>query len=362
MIRENVIRRLMSQAGLDGLLVHNSPTLVYLTGVRVKTFERPMFLLTNGSTHYLFAPMLEKGKLERFERSGGKLVLYEDGADVVRVVKAGVEDLGLGRARLGIDETMELRYYKALKEMLERVEFVGVNEHVRSLRYVKSGEEIASIRKAVMIIEEVLSRLEKELEPGLSEAYLRALASGWCLEAGAEEVYFFAVQAGENSAVPHHEASSRRLRKGDVVVVDVSVVYNNYFGDLTRVFVLGEASADIRRRYGAIKRAVEGAVRSVRIGARASEIDAIARGILGENGLDRYFVHRLGHGLGVEVHEEPYLAPRSTNILAEGNVFTVEPGVYFEGEYGLRLERDVAVVEGEAVYLDERFTVDLVEV
>lgn len=351
---------MITELGLTGLVLHNSPNLVYLTGVNIKTFERPMFLVSNGEEHVLVAPKLDKEKLHRFEASGGKVVVYEDGADIEKLLASLAGSLGIESGQVGFDETVSLRVYRMLCRAIGEIRLVGITDELLRRRYVKRKDEIENIRRAVNILDEVYRKIEASLEPGLTEAMLSSLIVNWGMELGADEVFFSAVQAGENSAIPHHERSARKIRRGDVVVIDVSLTYNNYFGDLTRVFVLGPVDSKLRENYSVVKKTVEEAFSNVKPGRKASFIDDVARNYLSKHGLASFFVHRLGHGLGVEVHEPPYLSPTSNDILADGNVFTIEPGLYFPGRYGLRLERNVAVLGGEPVYLDS-YDVDIVE-
>lgn len=346
--------------GLSGLLLHNSPNLVYLTGVNIKTFERPLLLVSNGVEHVLLAPKLDKDKLHHFEAVGGKVVIYEDGADIEKLLASIIGSLGITGGYVGIDETISLRMYRMLCRVIGENRLMSITESLLKRRYIKRKDEIENVRKAVNILDDIYRKIEANLEPGITEAQLSSLIVNWGMELGADEVFFSAVQAGENSAIPHHERSARKIKRGDVIVIDVSLTYNNYFGDLTRVFALGPVDNSVKETYKFVKEAVEEAFSNIRPAQKASVIDNFSRNYLGKYGLASYFIHRLGHGLGVEVHEAPYLSPTSNDVLVEGNVFTIEPGVYFPGKYGVRLERNVVIQGGEPIYLD-KYDVDIIE-
>jgi Xaa-Pro aminopeptidase len=162
-------------------------------------------------------------------------------------------------------------------------------------------------------------------------------------ESGGESIPFCLVLSGPNSALPHGEASGRRVGGKDIVLMDVGAVYSGYYGDLTRTVFVGRATAKEREVYDVVAEANEAGIKSVRPGVRAEEVDATARRVIEKAGHGEYFTHRTGHGLGLEVHEEPYIAQGNKTILKPGMTFTVEPGIYFFGKFGVRIEDDIAV-------------------
>lgn len=360
MIKTNIIGNIISELGLSGLVIHNSPSLVYLTGINIRTFERPMFFISNGHEHFLLAPRLDKEKLSRFEKSDGKIWIFNDGDSLDDSISNLANSLGLSNGPVGFDSSISFKNYRLLSKIFGEQRLVDISEYIAKSRYSKSKIEISSIQRAVSIIDEIYRRIESTLEPGLSEALLSSLIQNWGLELGADEVFFSAVQAGENSAIPHHERSSRMMKRGDVIVIDISLTYDNYYGDLTRVFALGPIHDKVKERYEMIMKAVNEAFIHVKPGIQARVIDKAARASLSTVGLADYFIHRLGHGIGIEVHEPPYLTSTSNDVLVDGNTFTIEPGIYFPGEYGLRLERNVAILHGEPIYLD-RYDISLIE-
>jgi len=345
---------------LAGLVIHNCPNFVYLTGVRMRTFERPAFFVTNGRENLLIAPALDRERLRGFERAGGRVVTYGDGESPTKVLEDVAGSLGLIGEAVGYDSSIPQREFRELSKIFGEGRLVDASDYLGALRYAKTGGELELIKRAAAILDGVYRKVESNLETGLTEAMLSSLIVSWGMELGADDVFFAAVQAGENSAIPHHERSSRKLRRGDVIVIDVSLTYGNYFADLTRVFALGPIDSGVREKYAALIEAVMESASAAKPGTAASSLDRLARQILARRGLERHFIHRLGHGLGVEVHEPPYLAPSSTHVLAEGNVFTVEPGAYFPGRYGLRLERNLAIVGGEPEFLDS-YQIEIVE-
>jgi Xaa-Pro aminopeptidase len=190
----------------------------------------------------------------------------------------------------------------------------------------------------------VMRSLVISLRPGLSERSLTGRLEGLLREGGSEAFAFEpVVVSGERGALPHGRCSDREIAAGDLVTIDFGAVHLGYYADLTRTVAVGETGEEARRWHAVVERAVEAALALATVGCRAADLDAAARTTIDEAGLGTYFVHHLGHGLGLEVHEEPRLAPGSEQVLVEGMVVTIEPGVYLPGKGGVRIEEDVAI-------------------
>jgi Xaa-Pro aminopeptidase len=153
------------------------------------------------------------------------------------------------------------------------------------------------------------------------------------------------IQSGPNAAIPHNPTGERRLQEGDAIVVDSVVQFNGYYNDLTRTFALGEPPPRAKQAYRAVRRAQQAAIEAARPGIACEKLDRIARGIIAEAGFGQYFAHRLGHGIGIEVHEPPYLVGGNRETLRPGMCMSVEPGVYIPGEFGIRIEDDILITE-----------------
>jgi len=217
------------------------------------------------------------------------------------------------------------------------------------------------MRKAAIVAGEVLEGALKLLKPGVRENEIGAEIEYQMKKKGASGPSFETIVAfGERSALPHARPTSKRLRKNELVVLDLGVILAHYCSDITRTVHLGRASARIRKWYRAVQDANQAATQSVIAGATCGEVDAAAREVLKKSGLDAYFVHSTGHGLGLEVHEAPRVARGQSVRLAAGNVITIEPGVYVAGAGGIRIEDDVVVgLRGREVLT--RVSRDLIE-
>jgi len=204
--------------------------------------------------------------------------------------------------------------------------------------------ELAQMRKAAILASEVVEEAAKLLKPGVSEFEIAAEIEYRMRKKGASGPAFETIVAfGDRSALPHARPTAKRLRKNELVVLDLGVILSHYCSDITRTFFVGRVSARIRFWYKAVREAQTAAIAAVRNGATCDEVDVAARQVLAGYRLDHYFVHSTGHGLGLEVHEDPRLARGQERRLEPGNVVTIEPGVYVEGVGGIRIEDDVAV-------------------
>jgi len=215
---------------------------------------------------------------------------------------------------------------------------------LRQLRMIKDDAEIDALRRAGHAIDRVHARMGEWLRVGRTEAQIAADIATAIVEEGHTAPEFIIVGSGPHGADPHHEVSDRVVEAGDVVVVDIGgPVAPGYNSDSTRTYSLGEPSAEVATRYAVLERAQQAAVDAVSPGVSAESIDAAAREVLVEAGLGEAFLHRTGHGIGLSVHEEPYIVAGNDITLTEGMAFSIEPGIYFRGQWGARIE-DIVVV------------------
>jgi Xaa-Pro aminopeptidase len=241
-------------------------------------------------------------------------------------------------------ESMVYAEYETLKKQLKSVKFRGIRRDIAALRRVKDKGEIAAIRRAAAITDAVMTPLLAAPPVGMSERELALLIETEMVKAGAEERAFPTIAAaGLSAAKPHATPGPTRLAEGMMLTVDCGARVAGYCSDMTRTVFLGDPTDQYRDIYGAVYEAQQAAVAAVRPGVKASDLDRIARGILQERGYADKFGHGLGHGVGLEVHEQPSLGGRSEDVLEKGMVVTIEPGVYIEGWGGVRIEDSVVV-------------------
>jgi D-alanyl-D-alanine dipeptidase len=226
---------------------------------------------------------------------------------------------------------------------------------LRGLRMVKEECEVDALRKAGAAIDRVHARVPEFLRPGRTEADVAADIAEAIVAEGHSEVAFIIVGSGPHAADPHHSYSDRELQVGDIVVVDIGGAYRpGYHSDSTRTYSIGEPRLDVAQQYSVLQRAQRAACAAVRPGVTAERVDAAARDVLAEEGLAEFFVHRTGHGIGLSVHEEPYIVAGNDLPLTAGMAFSIEPGIYFPGRWGARIEDIVVVTEDGALAVNNR--------
>ncbi|MDT5105255.1 MAG: hypothetical protein QOI25_2768 [Mycobacterium sp.] len=349
-------------AGLAGLVITPGYDLRYLLGSRAQTFERLTALVISGDggPAVVVVPRMELASLKEsaVPELGLSVRDWVDGQDPYRLV---ADALGGEPVATAVTDSMPALHLLPLAEVLGVVPVLATDV-LRRLRMIKDAAEIDALRKAGAAIDRVHARVPEFLVPGRTEADVAADIATAIVAEGHSEVAFIIVGSGPNGADPHHECSDRELRAGDVVVVDIGGPYDpGYNSDSTRTYSIGTPEPEVARRYSILQEAQRAAVAAVRPGVTAEQVDAAARDVLAAAGLAEAFVHRTGHGIGLSVHEEPYIVAGNDIPLQEGMAFSVEPGIYFPGEWGARIE-DIVVVTGDGVMAVNQQPHDLVVV
>ncbi|RAU91349.1 M24 family metallopeptidase [Mycolicibacter senuensis] len=343
-----------AKAGLAGLVITPGYDLRYLTGSRAQTFERlTALVLPVSGPPTMVVPRLELAALRESAVAdlGVAVRDWVDGEDPYRMVG---EALGGRPAAAAVTDAMSALHLLPLIDVLGATPVLATAV-LRGLRMIKDPSEIDALRKAGAAIDRVHARVPEFLVPGRTEADVAADIAEAIVAEGHSEVAFIIVGSGPHGADPHHECSQRELAAGDVVVVDIGgPVEPGYHSDSTRTYSLGEPEPEVAQRYSVLQRAQRAAVESVRPGVTARQVDAAARDVLAEAGLAEYFVHRTGHGIGLSVHEEPYIVAGNDLALAAGMAFSIEPGIYFPGKWGARIEDIVIVTADGAESLNNR--------
>ncbi len=341
-------------AGLAGLIITPGYDLRYLTGSRAQTFERLTALVIASSGEFtVVLPRMELAALRESAVADLGLVVRDwvDGENPYRLV---AQALGGAPAAVAVTDSMPALHLLPLAESLGVVPVLATGV-LAALRMVKDAHEIEALSTAGAAIDRVHAEVPQFLRPGRTEAEIAADITNAIVAEGHSEAAFVIVGSGPNGADPHHECSDRELRPGDIVVVDIGgPVEPGYNSDCTRTYSLGEPAPDVAGQYAVLQRAQAAAVAAVRPGVSAESIDEAARDVLAEAGLAEYFVHRTGHGIGLSVHEEPYIVAGNDQPLAEGMAFSVEPGIYLPGRWGARIEDIVIVTADGALPVNTR--------
>lgn len=332
----------------DALALNPGPTLTYLTGLNFHLMERPVVLLIpREGLPVIILPELETGKLQG---SGLAPVSYGDNPQTWQA--AFIQAMGLlslAGKKIGV-EPSRLRFLELgfLQNGASGARFDSAQEILDQLRLRKTPVEIEKMRRAVTIAEEAFLALIKQIRPGMTEKEAASELTLQMLKAGCDSELPFSpiIASGPNSANPHAVPSERRFTEGDLVIIDWGASFDGFFSDLTRTLAIGKVDDELLKIAGLVIAANAEGRKSARPGLAAGEVDRAARAIIEESGYGAWFNHRLGHGLGMEAHEQPYIFSGSDLVLAEGMTFTVEPGVYLPGRGGVRIEDDVAITAG----------------
>ncbi len=326
--------------GLDGLIVSSLTDISYLT----KTLNPDAYLLASlkGLIYFTDSRYTEEAKI----KLKGIANLKSINGFVFKSIAGACLDLGL--KKVGFQERhLPYAEYKKIKEYLKaKAYLIPTYGILEGMRMIKGPQELAKIRKALKITALAMEFIKDFIRPGVRELEIAAEWERFIRYQGAAGSAFdLIVASGANSAFPHHTPTSRKITDNDTVLIDAGVDYLGYKSDLTRVFFLGKINSLARRIYALVLKAQAMAIKKIKPGEKASIIDAASRRYIVSKGYGNCFVHSLGHGVGLDIHEGPNISGKSEEILREGMVFTVEPAVYFPGEFGIRVEDMVLVTK-----------------
>jgi Xaa-Pro aminopeptidase len=336
--RRDKLRRQVKQEGLDGLLVTNFTNVTYLTGF---TGDDSYLLLTRAGEAVIsdqrYTTQLEEECPEL------DLAIRAPGTKMLDFTAKTVEKAGL--TRLGVEaESMTLSLRDALAKALPKVEFVPTSGWVEELRLFKDKAEIDRIRKACELGRRAFEVVRAKLTPEMTEQQVSNELEYQARQFGAKRMSFETIVAvGPRAALPHARPTSRRIGESDFTLIDWGVDEGQYMSDLTRVLATAKISPKLRKLYGVVLKAQLAGIEAVRPGATCEQVDRAARAVIENAGYGKQFGHGLGHGIGLEIHEAPRLAQGQERELKPGMVVTIEPGVYFPGWGGIRIEDDVLV-------------------
>ena len=337
------VRARMGQLGVDALLLSLGADLPWLTGYEAMPLERlTMFVLPADGEATLVVPRLEAPRVAH-DPALFALRAWSETEDPVAIVAALVG----GRRRLAVSDRTWATFVLRLQGALPAAAWRPASEVTSPLRAVKDEAEVAALRRAAAAADRVAAQLQGGEIPlvGRTEAEVSADIGRRLQAEGHARVNFAIVGSGPNSASPHHEPGHRRIERGEAVVCDFGGTLDGYCSDITRTVFTGEPPAAFGRLYAVLQEAQAAAVRAAAVGTPCEEVDAVARGIIADAGYGDHFLHRTGHGIGLEEHEDPYLVSGNSEPLTAGHAFSVEPGIYIEGSWGARIEDIVVAAE-----------------
>ncbi len=345
--RQDRLAVAMKAANLEAMALNAGPSLTYLSGLHFHLSERPVVgLFTPHHPPVIILPDLEAGKLSNLPYQVEPFTYGEDPDTWQTSFREGVLAAELSDLRVGVEpRCLRMLELKFLENVDAGMKFVPGEACLAELRMRKDEAEQAAMQKAVNTAQDALEATLPVIKPGITERDLAAELMVGLLREGSESQVPFApiVASGPNSANPHATPSDRRLERGDQLIIDWGANIGGYFSDLTRTFAIGEPLDEMKRIAQVVLQANEAAREKAGPGIPAQDVDRAARQVIEDAGYGDFFIHRTGHGLGMEVHEHPYIREGNLLPLAPGMTFTIEPGIYLPGRGGVRIEDDVVI-------------------
>lgn len=326
----------MKSQSIDAVLLSVGHDLPYLTGYYAMPLERlTMLVITHDAVAALIVPRLEAPRITPYD-DVFRIVPWGETENPVEIVAKYVG----GAKRIAIGDQMWARFLVELINYVSGVNFVRAVDVVGSMRMTKDADEIAALRAAGAAADRVAMQLQAGdiALVGRTEAQVSADISARLIAEGHDVVNFAIVAAGENAASPHHHPGGRVIKHDEIVLCDFGGTMNGYCSDITRCVFVGEPSGKITNSYAVLRAAQAAGVAAGIVGATCESVDAAAREVIDDAGFGDFFIHRTGHGIGMEAHEEPYIVSGNKLPIAAGHAFSVEPGIYLPGKWGMRLE------------------------
>lgn len=342
------LRALMAAAKLDAVTFVPGPNLTYLTGLAIHlSQDRPLVIIVPlDGTPALIVPVLES---ERFAQLpfAVRQFTYSDEAGFLPSFEQVAGALQLTNARIGAEGLrMRVLEGRLLERFAPGCTVFSADDALMPWRLHKSSGELDAMRHAIALSETALRETIMRIKPGQTERQIAAQLQIALADAGsATNAFDPIVLSGPNSALPHGMPGARTVANGDLLLFDYGGMFNDYPADITRTFAIGAPNSQMSEVYAVVLAANEAGISASKPGVAAMDVDRAARQVIVDAGYGEYFTHRLGHGLGLDIHEPPYIRPGNAQVLEPGMVYTVEPGIYLPGIGGVRIEDNVAVTE-----------------
>ena len=351
-------RSKMARENIDLLLVTPGPNLRYLSGYKAKNLERLTCLAIDSHQNLkMIVPSLEKLSAEKagVQELGIEIVTWNEDENPYEKLS----EISTGK-QISIDGSMNAAKVLNIQHQFDGSLFSNADELLSDLRSIKSAYEISQLELAGKYIDEVHSQIAEIFETGDTEKSLAKKIHNLIVEVGHDSVDFVIVASGINSASPHHEPTDKEIVSGDVLLIDIGgTTPGGYCSDCTRMYCVGKIDSEFKDKYEILRQAQESAISKVSTKITAAGLDSVSRTYLEKHNLGEYFIHRTGHGIGLETHEEPYIVSTNEKFLEDGQAFSIEPGFYIEKQFGARIE-DIVVKNGEDTLICNKNTKDIV--
>ena len=344
MSRIDQLRARMQSEQVDLVALGPGAHLAWLLGVRPHGDERPLLYCVTQMGAGFLMPALEAESAR--QHTDEPFFCWTDDEGPEAAFQQLMAKIGGDEARgIALDETMRADFAALVQDAMPSADRQFSASTVGALRMRKDADEYAALKASALVDDRAMQAAWAEMRTGMTEREVADVVRAFFKSEGGQAM-FTIVGTGSNGAFPHHQTGDTRLREGDAVVMDIGGSYGGFPSDMTRMAFMGTPSEEYLKVHAVVENAVQAALAAAKPGAKAHEVDDAARGVIAAAGYGEYFVHRTGHGLGIEIHEPPYITASSQEVLEEGMVFSIEPGIYLPGRFGLRLE-DIVILRSD---------------
>ena len=338
------IRVELKTADADCFFAFSGSNINYSSGCHIGPSDRLAAVIVPAEGEVAIVSPGFEGDRMRKDKLIGEVYTWEEDEDPFNLVAEIFKKIGLAKSRIAVDDTLWFRVYERMKSDSPDIKWINGVDVIKKARWRKSEDELKMMETACKYAAKGVELALKEIKMGMTELDFSSVVAEKIYEAG--KVHGGAlVQSGPNASYPHHPTSKRVLQNGDAVVLDFGCMFEGYCADISRTLLIGKVSDEIKKCWQINKDAQQAAIDAVKPGVTCENIDKAARSYIEKNGYGKYFLHRTGHGIGMEGHEHPYIVNGNKEVLEPGMCFTIEPGIYVADKFGMRIEDDVAVGE-----------------
>jgi Xaa-Pro dipeptidase len=336
----------MEKKSMDFLLLFPSANMYYLTGIWPISEERTIFsILSSKGDSTIIAPEMYENQILR-QTWIKDIKIWRTKKDFERVFEELLKELKIHKANIAIEDKTCADFIIRLQRRIPRAKISLASSLIKDLRIRKTPEEIEFMKKAGTLAEDIMKKIIENLDTGISELEISGLIEYEARKKGSKRMSFDTIVSfGKNSANPHNMPSEKKLREGNIIMIDLGPRCNGYCSDITRTIFKGKPSKRMEKIVKIVTKAHDKATSAIKPGIKAYELDKLARGVISEYEFEKFFIHGTGHGLGLDIHEEPYIKKDSSIRLDEGMTFTIEPGIYLPNEFGARVENSYLVTD-----------------
>lgn len=347
-------KELLKKEKLDAVIVTSPSNFFYYTGIWLDSHERLQAIVISEEMSLMIVHEMSKEQVKN--QVGIEKVYWQDGDEAVEILAYNLPKVGT----IAIDNNWSSINLIHLHDFNQELNFKDSTNILGKARLIKDEVEVSLLEKSGALADSVMNDIKDFIKSGITEKEVANEIKRLFKEKGASDLSFETIVGfGKNSAIPHHETGDTTLKEGDTILIDMGGIRDYYCSDMTRTFVYKKVSPKIEEIYNIVKLAQEETIKKIKPGMRMKDADAIARDIITKAGYGENFTHRTGHGLGIEIHEEPFLTSKNEKVLEEGMVVSVEPGIYLPGEFGVRIE-DIIVIKNDGAKRFNNFSKELI--